>query len=80
MIETSTPQNLAFQYIPECLRYFQPIRSDLAVGAYTALTYLAPEGITISCPRGLDYEMSPVSKMEAFYIDFIIVAPFQLGM
>lgn len=80
MVETTTPQNRAFQYIPECLRYFQTIRADLAVGAYTALTMLAPEGIAITCPRGLDYTINPFGTTEAFYIDFIIVAPFQLGM
>jgi hypothetical protein len=76
----TTPQENAFQYIPECLRYFQAIRSDLAVGAYAELTLIAPEGLTIACERGLNYGLNPVTGANMLYIEFQFTIPFQLDM
>ena len=75
---TNTPQELAWQYVPEVLAYFDAIKTTLAVGAYAELSYLAPEGISIACQNGMDHAFNPYTGMEAFYIDFQISAPFML--
>ena len=78
-VGTDTVQDKAFQYIPETLAYFEAIRTTLAVGAYAEIAYLDSAGITISCPRGLDYFTNPyLGKMEALYIDFEMSVPFSL--
>jgi len=77
-VGTVTPQQQAWKYIPEVLMYFEAIQTTLAVGAYTEISYLAPEGITITCPAGMDYVFNPYTGLEALYIDFQISAPFSL--
>lgn len=79
-VGSTTPQELAWQYVPEVLMYFRAVRLTLAPTGYTEIIYLAAEGITITCPGGMDYAFNPYTGTEALYIDFQIVAPFQLFM
>ena len=75
---TNTPQELAWLYIPEVLTYFDAIKTTLAVGAYAGLSYLAPEGITVTCQNGMDHAFNQYTGIEALYIEFQISAPFML--
>jgi hypothetical protein len=78
-VGTTTPQDLAWQYIPETLTYFDAVKTTLAPSGYAELNYLAPEGLTITCPRGMDYMDYMGTSYEAIYIEFVLVMPFLLG-
>lgn len=77
-VGTNTPQELAWQYIPEVLRYFTAIRTTLAPSGFVELDYIAPEGLIITCPRGLDSLFLPQTRFETLYIDFEFIVPFML--
>lgn len=78
-VGTNTPQELAWQYIPEVLTYFEAVRTSLAPSGYAEINYIDSAGLTITCPRGLDYFNNPyVGKMEALYIEFEMTIPFSL--
>lgn len=75
----TSPQEYAWQYIPEVVTYFQDIRRTLAPSGYAEINYLDSDGITIACPGGLDRFYNPyLGKTEWVYIDFTMTVPFSL--
>lgn len=77
-VNGQTPQDNAWLYIPETLQYFTAIRTSLAPSGFAEVENIAPEGLTIACPRGLDTAFIPQVNFEALYIDFEFIVPFML--
>jgi hypothetical protein len=74
-VNSQTPQDNAWLYQAETLQYFTNIRTTLAPDGYAEVANLAPEGLTITTPRGLDFAYNPQVNFEALYIEFQFIVP-----
>lgn len=73
-IGTTPPQAAVWGYIPAVIDYFME-RPQLDMTGQTAISYLDPRGLTISCPRGMDVFDLPALNFTAFYVDFDLMVP-----
>lgn len=68
----------AWAYIPQVIRAFENNRG-LALAGQTALTHIQEALVTISCPRGLDLQVLPLSREILLSVDFELRLPLQVG-
>lgn len=73
-IGTIPPQDAVWGYIPAVIDYFME-RPQLDMTGQTAISYIDPRGLTISCPGGMDVFDIPYLNMTTFYVDFALMVP-----
>lgn len=79
-------QAKAWEYIPQALRYFEQHR-DLSPRLldkdgkliYPRLTHIDPSGVRISCPRGMDLQVLPLTRSIYLSVDFELTVPIMVG-
>ena len=74
----SNVQVSAWAYIPQVVRYFENNRG-LDLAGSTTLTHIDVARVTITCRRGLDLQVLPLSREILLSIDFELTLPLQVG-
>lgn len=72
---TSSPQDKVWSYVPDTMRYFNTYR-QLNPPTYAEIQHIAPPGVTISAPGGMDIFNIPGQTFTVLYVDFSIDIPF----
>lgn len=79
-------QEKAWGYIPAALRYFERHR-DLTplvldgegASLFTRLTHVQSAGVRISCPRGMELQVLPLTRSIYLSADFELTVPIMVG-
>jgi hypothetical protein len=77
-VEPAVQRDDGWEYVPLVLRYFEQYGHLKDQSTDAAIQYLAPDGITIRCPNGVDTLLNPLGGF-MIAIDFEIMVPFNIG-
>lgn len=76
----------AWEYIPAAVRYFEQHRDltplvldEEEEPLFTRLTHIDPSRVHISCPRGMDLQVLPLTRSIYLSADFELTVPIMVG-